>query len=214
MTGEKFYHFEEDAGVSAVGEGKKSKVTPVKVIVGLLIVALAAALIGVLIYYNTGDRKSKNEQGSAEQQTGSDSTTKQSTYQSTSTTTLTSTIPPSTDELLQRTDCIPEAKGQNVNVTEALCFKRGCIFDENDYGIDAPHCFFSSEKMGYKVSNYQTTGLGFKCDLDLKGQGPFGLDLNHMEFEVQMLGDNIIRFKVRKIFLFTFYVSFIFKGKK
>ena len=234
MTKDKFYHFEES---HVVGEEKngESKATPAKVFVGFLVIALAAALIGVVVYYNTGERKTKldaDTEGSVDRQTGSDPTTTltslkstaspatgtaaPSTLSSTSSTVPPSTgttaasstqsstssaVPPSTDELLQRIDCIPEAKGQNVKVTKELCSRRNCIFDTKNYGtITAPACYFSSEKTGYKASNFQDTGLGFKCDLDLKGQGPFGLDLTHMEFEVQMLGDNILRFKVRTIY--------------
>ena len=225
MTKDKFYHFEES---HVVGEEKngESKATPAKVFVGFLVIALAAALIGVVIYYNTGERKTKldaDAEGSVDRQTGSDPTTTLTSFKSTASPatgtaapstgttaapSTSSTVPPSTDELLQRIDCIPEAKGQNVKVTKELCSRRNCIFDTKNYGtITSPACYFSSEKTGYKASNFQDTGLGFKCDLDLKGQGPFGLDLTHMEFEVQMLGDNILRFKVRTIYVLMYSIS-------
>ena len=225
MANEKFYHFEEDPISGRVtGGGSGSKITPAKIFVGFLIVALAAALIGVLIYYNTGDRKNRNEAGSTGQQSGGSGTTLtpasvSQTVISTSasslaptsseptspvtplsTVTPTSSVTPSSTEspsLLQRIDCIPEAKGQNVKVTEELCSRRGCIYDQNNAAVDnIPSCYFSPEKTGYTVTNVRSTPLGFKCDLDLKGKGPFGLDLSHMEFEVQMLGNDIIRFKV------------------
>ena len=252
MANEKFYHFEEDPISGRVtGGGSGSKITPAKIFVGFLIVALAAALIGVLIYYNTGDRKNRNEAGSTGQQSGgsgttltsasvsqtvistsgssqaptsapspeptspvtplstvtptssvtpSSSVTPTSTVTPSSSVTPTSSVSPSSTEspsLLQRIDCIPEAKGQNVKVTEELCSRRGCIYDQNNAAVDnIPSCYFSPENTGYTVTNVRNTPLGFKCDLDLKSKGPFGFDLSHMEFEVQMLGNDIIRFKV------------------
>ena len=186
-----FYRFEESPGNQPIGGSSgKSKCSPCKVFVGFLVIALAAALIAVVVYYNTGERKTKldaEDPGSTDEQVGE--TTTQATV----------TTPP-IEELYKRIDCLPEAKGQYVNVTQDLCLKRNCIYDGLNHGNDAPACYFSTEKTGYSASNCRDTQLGFKCDLHLKGQGPFGLDLTMMEFEVQMLGDNIVRFKVRGIF--------------
>ena len=194
MKKEDFYRFEESPGNRPIGGSSgKSKCTPAKVFVRFLVVALAAALIAVVVYYNTGERKTKLDaddagSGSSDEQIGD-------------TTTTATTLPPSNEELYRRIDCIPEGKGQYVNVTEDLCLKRNCIYDGKNYGSDAPACYFSTQETGYTASHCRDTQLGFKCDLDLKGQGPFGLDLGEMEFEVQMLGDNIIRFKVRRTFI-------------
>lgn len=212
MKRDDFYRFEESSENVVGYSNGRSKVTPAKVFIGFLIVALAVALIAVVIYYNTGERKTKLEGNVAsptdEQIASPASTTLTSpifstdaSMTSTSPTALTSPTAPSTEELNKRIDCIPEATGQYVNVTEDLCRKRNCIFDRKDYGNGAPLCFFATQKTGYRVSRCQDTKLGFKCDLQLKGQGPFGLDLNIMEFEVQMLGDDIVRFKVRMFLL-------------
>ena len=190
---DEFYRFEETPGSQPYGgSSEKSSCSAAKVFVGLLVIALAAALIAVVVYYNTGERKTKLDAetpGSSDEQVGGTTTT---------------TVAPPVEKLYRRIDCIPEGKGQYVNVTQELCLKRNCIYDSGNHGNNAPTCYFSTEKTGYSATNCRDTMLGFKCDLHLKGQGPFGLDLEMMEFEVQMLGDNIVRFKVRQISIFFF----------
>ena len=103
-------------------------------------------------------------------------------------------------------DCNPEAfRGVDV-LSETECVNRGCIYDTTHSQL--PSCLMSPKAYGYEVAgSREDTELGFKYLLKHKGKlGPYSSDENKdiefLNFEVEMRGNDVLRFKV-KLYLFT-----------
>lgn len=204
MDGDKFYRFEETSA-EPIGSSEKSKSSKRERIFWIIcVLLLIGAVIGVSIYFTQKDQDDDSSiGGKTDEQSGGKITTPMilttkspiTEAPTTNGPTNAPTRKPDMDEMLKRIDCIPEAHGGVVEATLELCDRRGCTYsDTGEAGI--PACYFGSDQ-GYRVTSYEDTTLGFRVYLNKKIDGPFGNDLEKAVFELEMRGDNIIRFKVR-----------------
>ena len=98
-------------------------------------------------------------------------------------------------------DCNPEAfRGVDV-LSETECVNRGCTYDMTHSQL--PSCLMSPKDYGYEVAgSREDTELGFKYLLKHKEKaGPYSSDKNKdiefLNFEVEMRGNEVLRFKVK-----------------
>ncbi|XP_071117585.1 maltase-glucoamylase-like isoform X2 [Haliotis cracherodii] len=99
-----------------------------------------------------------------------------------------------TQDHFSRIDCYPEALSWKIGVTKEECEKRNCIFDK-DGRAPFPLCYFRQEDYGYSVSGpVEQTTLGFRVPLTRLGEGPFGNDVQNITFNVEMRGNDVLRF--------------------
>ena len=182
MVKSEFYRFEEVSGPIGSDLSPKSR-TKERVILGIIVLALIGALIGVSVYFSRKNNELEDE-NAALKASGLALTT-----ESVSTQTLHS--------LHKRIDCIPEAQGKYINATLELCQQRKCIFQKS--GVEGiPDCYFA-QNVGYKVkvNSFKETVLGYQLQLEINGfGGPFGNDWKYVDFNVEMRGNDIIRFMV------------------
>ena len=107
------------------------------------------------------------------------------------------TVPPEFDFL--RISCFPEGE-RDGPITESKCQERGCIYQPSSVeGV--PPCFisFSEEEHshGYRMTGDATqTELGWSVELHARGKSIFGSPIKILRMDVEMRGDNILRFKV------------------
>ncbi|XP_052256801.1 sucrase-isomaltase, intestinal-like isoform X2 [Dreissena polymorpha] len=102
------------------------------------------------------------------------------------------------DDERTRHDCIPEAQGPGVKVTEQLCTQRGCVYNPN--ASQGPKCYFNLDNYGYRVSNWIETDLGFVYQLQRKTRpSPFSdqgnPDIQTLNFTIEMRSRDVLRFK-------------------
>lgn len=195
----KRYQFTQE-GVIGEGRQKSGGCNRERGVWVVLCLVLAAALIGVIVYFTQNYSKNSDTLSIPEKQTGTLGTTnapivtKPTAASPTGASSSTTHQPPSRSELLQRLDCIPEAMGNASKANRELCSKRFCIYDDTgEPGI--PVCYFCPD-LGYRVQGITHTNNGFRVDLEKKQDGPFGRDIEEAVFEVQMLGNDLIRFTV------------------
>ncbi|XP_067678896.1 maltase-glucoamylase-like [Haliotis asinina] len=99
-----------------------------------------------------------------------------------------------TSDHFTRIDCYPEALSWKISVTKEECEKRNCVFD-NSTNAPIPACYFRQENYGYSVSGpVEQTTLGFRVPLTRLGAGPFGNDVQNITFNVEMRGNDVLRF--------------------
>ncbi|XP_046544792.1 LOW QUALITY PROTEIN: sucrase-isomaltase, intestinal-like [Haliotis rubra] len=99
-----------------------------------------------------------------------------------------------TDDYFTRIDCYPEALSWKISVTKEECEKRNCVFDNSTHA-PIPACYFHQENYGYSVSGpVEQTALGFRVPLTRLGAGPFGNDVQNITFNVEMRGNDVLRF--------------------
>ncbi|XP_052774040.1 sucrase-isomaltase, intestinal-like isoform X2 [Mya arenaria] len=197
----KMHRFEQS---DVIGENSRSKgMNRERCFWVILAILLIAAVIGVSVYFTKNYVKKSDDPAAGsvtDSQVGKKTTTAQpptgsntqTSTQATATTTSVMKPKPSLEELQRRVDCIPEYQGRQVKPTEELCNNRGCIYDETDE-LGIPVCYFSQKK-GYKVTGVTETPLGYRVNLENRGEGPFGDDWVEAVFMVEMLGNDIIRF--------------------
>ena len=183
------YRFEEDSSRTGLSDTTPKSRTKERVVFVVLILALIGALIGVSIYFTNKNNDLEDDNAKKTSKLAQLSQIGEVT-ESPTTDSL-----PDVDVLNKRIDCIPEAASKFVEATEELCHKRGCYFQKS--GVDGvPDCYFS-EKVGYSVKSYTETSLGLRLKLELNGNGgPFGNDWKHVDLNVEMRGNDIIRFTV------------------
>ncbi|XP_060598146.1 sucrase-isomaltase, intestinal-like [Ruditapes philippinarum] len=194
MSDDKFYRFEESASPVVIGEEKPKSCSRERLCWILLVLLLIGAVIGVSVYFTGKDDTASD--GKLDAQTGGKVTTGAPvvtvTTKGTAATTSKTTEKPDIQELYKRIDCIPEAHGGVVKATPELCTRRRCVY--SDSGIAGiPVCYFKPGQ-GYRAARYENTNLGFRVNLEKKVDGPFGSDLDTAVFNVEMRGDNMIRF--------------------
>lgn len=109
------------------------------------------------------------------------------------------------ERLEQRIDCYPESLGGHDKVTKAKCESRNCIYhDSGDSKV--PSCIFPlHSEYGFSVvGDREETEYGFKYNLRQQGKVPFNSpSFKSPVFEVHTIDENVIRFKVKCIFLFS-----------
>lgn len=214
-SGEKFYKFEETSSPIVIGEEKSKSCTRERLCWIFLVLVLIGAVVGVSVYFTGKDKDSA--EGKTDTQNGDKITTGKITtgtpVVTVTTTKATTTMSkvtekPDMQQMYKRIDCIPEAQGGVVKVTQELCSRRRCVY--SDTGIkDIPVCYFDSDQ-GYRAVRYETTNLGYRVNLEKKADGPFGSDFDTAVFNIEMRGDNLIRFTVSaspfKVFIFIFNI--------
>lgn len=222
MEDRKRYQFTQDEVIGSDGRRRSSGCSRERCLWILFALLLIGAVVGVSVYFTQNYTHNDDVPNAPERQVGTKGTTSVSivtgSTKQTQTKPSTTTSPQSTasytrTELLQRIDCIPEAKGNVTIATRELCDKRFCFYE--DTGEDGiPVCYFNPD-IGYKVVGVTNTAVGFRVDLEQKMDGPFGNDIERVVFEVHMLGNNIIRFQVRyflHILFFTYWYTCLFIG--
>lgn len=156
--------------------------------VGIFFVAIIVlvAILAPVAYFATRSDKRKDTGKSNNSGGGGDNTQQ----------------PRAPEKQTQRIDCFPE----NVGVTKDKCKSRNCLYESSAPQPGVPSCFFPVNKdYGFSADKRTTyTPLGFRVKLQQKGTTPFEpRSKKFMEptFEVEYLGENLIRFKVCVLFL-------------
>lgn len=186
-SGEKFYRFEQTTDSPLENHEKSKSCTRERICWIFLVLLLIGAVVGVSVYFTQKDKDDSAAGGKKDEQMGDKVTTAAPTK-------LTSAKPSASTgapDVFQRIDCIPEAQGGVVKATQELCNRRRCLYSDSG----EPVCYFSSMQ-GYMAKEYENTDLGFRVYLEKKVDGPFGDDFQEAVFNVEMRGDNIIRFTV------------------
>lgn len=110
--------------------------------------------------------------------------------------------PRAPEKQTQRIDCFPD----NIGATEDNCKARNCLYESSAPQPGVPSCFFPvNNDYGFSADQQNThTPLGFRVKLRQKGTAPFeprSKKFTEPTFEVEYLGENLIRFKVCFLFL-------------
>ncbi|XP_041359340.1 maltase-glucoamylase, intestinal-like [Gigantopelta aegis] len=94
-----------------------------------------------------------------------------------------------------RIDCYPEIQGRQERVTKENCKQRGCTYKPADHSA-IPACFTSEENQGYSINGtVENTTLGLRVPLVRRGSGMYQQNIEHVTFEVEFRGDDMIHFK-------------------
>ena len=112
-------------------------------------------------------------------------------------------LPPSSDKELFRVNCVPEAEGGVIAVTQELCKARGCVYEPSSRSYGAPSCFLpQDDSIGYRVvSGPEKTTLGERWFLERKNSwGIYAENFQYITFDVENRGNDIFRFKVYKFY--------------
>ena len=110
-------------------------------------------------------------------------------------------LPPTVDPYPEtlRIDCYPEAASPQESplLDEASCQARRCAYSKPS-DPNAPYCYIPQDgKHGFSVlSGPTSTTKGFRYLLEPKGDGPFGPNVKTVAFDVELLSDDLVRFKV------------------
>ena len=161
-------------------------INPKRVGIFLVAIIVLVAILAPVAYFATRSDKRKDTGTSNNSGGGGDNTQQ----------------PRAPEKQTQRIDCFPE----DVGVTKDKCKARNCLYESSAPHTGVPSCFFPVNKdYGFSADKGNThTPLGFRVKLQQKGTAPFeprSKKFTEPTFDVEYLGENLIRFKVCFLFL-------------
>jgi len=112
---------------------------------------------------------------------------------------------PTTDQLLGRIDCYPEARRDSDGTVERRdCERRGCRYDPDPRAVDAgaPACFVAEDSAlgaGYSLKEMDQREDGFTATLQTNylTQSDVTIQPLNAVMDVQYAGENLLHLKVR-----------------
>lgn len=92
-------------------------------------------------------------------------------------------------------DCFPEAGSPQSGFSQDACQRRHCSYDST-VPPGQPWCFLPlSGGLSYSLERRVTTSTGFKVTINRQGLSPFGKDFTRPVLYVDMLTNNVLRFR-------------------